>query len=536
MGVFHNPEEIVGGFYTMLNSQNTISNLLTSSENDASDTVFREMTEADQDAFHPVPESASLGITPNLVYQRFEEALDYVCDHIDEYVSSPGIDFSRRSRFDPATLMKFLILMGSGSSICEINKFFPMDQHAVPPYNSTFCEARKKLNPEALYEVFLRFTSSFPELRTFKGYRLIGVDGSAVNIPLNKSEPETLHQNKENHKCFSQCYFNGAYDLLNAIYVDAVISTLQKTDERSALLAMSHRSSIPGNSVFVADRGYGGWKMFAGLDQAGRKFAIREKDKDSQCIFRSLDLSEDEEFDIVRTVILTNKQTKETLSNPRLYRIVMSNQDFPYLDRENHYYALKLRFVRREVAPGKYICIITNLLDQEKITAEDLQYIYALRWSHEGSCRVYKYTIGVLHFHARQFKKVRQELYAKMAEFNICQLIAGCVPMDDDSGNLRVLTQEEYEETCRQAEEPADHVGADMETTDCPEHTAGKKYRYKPNLSAAITNIKSFLTGHGNSEILILRIKRYLVPIRPGRSFSRNVKRQSATTLLYRAS
>ena len=111
------------------------------------------------------------------------------------------------------------------------------------------------------------FSDSFPELRTFKGYRLIGVDGSAVNIPLNKSEPETLHQNKENHKCFSQCYFNGAYDLLNAIYVDAVISTLQKTDERSALLAMSHRSSIPGNSVFVADRGYGGWKMFAGLDR-----------------------------------------------------------------------------------------------------------------------------------------------------------------------------------------------------------------------------------------------------------------------------
>ena len=27
IGVFHNPEEIVGGFYTMLNSQNTISNL-----------------------------------------------------------------------------------------------------------------------------------------------------------------------------------------------------------------------------------------------------------------------------------------------------------------------------------------------------------------------------------------------------------------------------------------------------------------------------------------------------------------------------
>ena len=530
------PEEIVGGFYTMLNNQNTISNPLSSSGNGASDTIFREMTEADQGASRPVPESASLGITPDLVSRRFEEALDYVCCHIDEYASRSGIDFTRNSKFDPATLIKFLIIMGSGSSVCEINKFFSMDRHVLPPYNSTLCEARKKLNPEALYEVFLRFTNSFPELRTFKGYRLIGVDGSTINIPLNKGEPETLHQNKEDHKCFSQCYFNGAYDLLNAIYVDAVVSTLQKTDERSALLAMAHRPSIPRNSVFVADRGYSGWRMFAGLGQAGWKFVIREKDKDRQGIFRSLGLSEDEEFDIVKTIVLTNKQTKETLGNPQLYRIVMSNQDFPYLDKENHYYALKLRFVRRKVAPGKYICIITNLLDQEEITAGDLQYIYALRWSHEGSYRVYKYTIGFLHFHARQFRKIKQELYAKMAEFNICQLIAGCVPMDDGSGNLRVLTQEEYEETCRQIEEPAGPMADDIEAVDGPGQTAGKKYRYKPNLSAAITNIKGFLMGHGNSETLILRIKRYLVPIRPGRSFSRNVKPQSATTLLYRAS
>ena len=33
-------------------------------------------------------------------------------------------------------------------------------------------------------------------------------------------------------------------------------------------------------------------------------------------------------------------------------------ENFPYLDKENHYYALKLRFVRKKVAPNKYICLI----------------------------------------------------------------------------------------------------------------------------------------------------------------------------------
>ena len=524
----------------MLNNHETTSNSTSDFDNTASSNTFREMTEYDQMTSRPIPELTSQGLNPDLFKERFREALFYVRDHIDEYVVNPGVDFSRNSIFDPVTLMTFLILMNDGASISEINKFFSMDDHKIPPYNSTFCEARKKLLPEALYAVFLRFTNSFPELKTFKGYRLIGIDGSAINIPLNKNEPETLHQNKEDHKYFSQCYFNGAYDLLNAIYVDTIISTLKKTDERSAMLEMAERPTLPNNSILICDRGYGGWRVYATLINLGRKFIIREIDTEKQGLFHSLNLSDKDEFDIVKTVILTNKQTKETLGNPELYRLIMSNQNFPFLDKENHYYEIKLRFVRKKVAPDKYICIITNLLDQSEFTAEDLQYAYALRWSHEGSYRIYKYTIGVLHFHARQFQKIKQELYAKMVEFNICQLIAGCVPMDDESNNLRVLTQEEYLKTCRMLEDNAKdslpETDPDVEVIEDPEHPNQKKYRYKPNLSAAITNIKEFLRGKGNSEILILRIKRYLVPIRPGRSFSRNVKPQSATTLLYRAS
>lgn len=127
--------------------------------------------------------------------------------------------------------------------------------------------------------------------------------------------------------------FNDAYDLLNAIYVDVIISTLSKTDERSALLQMAERR-IYFPSILVGDRGYGGWKVFARLHELGRSFVIREKDLDSQGIFRSLNFSDDSEFDAVKTLILTNKQTKETLNHPELYRRMMSNQDFRISIRE----------------------------------------------------------------------------------------------------------------------------------------------------------------------------------------------------------
>lgn len=492
--------------------------------------TFREMTEEDQKASHPVPDLTSTDLSPEIVKDHLMEAMYYVRGHINDYVSRPGNDFVRNGTwFDSVTLMKFIVLMGSGSSICELSKFFGIDQFDKPPHNSTFCMARQKLLPSAFAALFRHFTDSFQGLHTFKGYRLIGVDGSTINIPLNLKEEETLHQNQKDQKCFSQCYFNGAYDLLNAIYVDAIISTLSKTDERSALLEMAERkTSYP--TIFVGDRGYGGWKVFARLKELNHKFVIREKDTDSQGIFRCLDLSDEPEFDIIKTIILTNKQTKETLSKPELYRPVMSNQDFPYLDKDHHYYALELRYVRKKVAPGKYICIITNLLDQKEFTADDLQYAYYLRWGQEGSYRIFKYTIGVLQFHARKYINVQQELYAKMVLFNACQLIAGCVDMHEGSSNSRVLTKQEYLQ--------ANHTQEEQEESSnlhSAYQNSSKAIRYKPNISAAVTNIKEYLNGKGTGDRVIQRIKRYLVPIRPGRSYCRNIKPQSATTLLYRA-
>ena len=98
--------------------------------------------------------------------------------------------------------------------------------------------------------------------------------------------------------------------------------------------------------------------------------------------FQSLNLSEEDEFDIVRTVILTTRQTKLVKDNPGLYRVVSKSNDCPFLNDENPYYVMTLRFVRIKVAEGKYICIITNLLDQKEVTTADLKYIYHLRWGH----------------------------------------------------------------------------------------------------------------------------------------------------------
>lgn len=54
------------------------------------------------------------------------------------------------------------------------------------------------------------------------------------------------------------------------------------------------------------------------------------------------------------------------------------------------------------------------------------------------------------------------------------------------------------------------------------------EYDYKPNFKcSAVTNIRLYLRKKINMKELILRIKKFLIPQRPERSFERNMCRSS---------
>ena len=65
------------------------------------------------------------------------------------------------------------------------------------------------------------------------------------------------------------------------------------------------------------------------------------------------------------------------------------------------------------------------------------------------------------------------------------------------------------------------------------EENPDRKWQYKPSFKSAVTNIRRFLNGEIDERELILRIKKILIPIRPGRTYSRNVRSQSAKTPSY---
>ena len=64
----------------------------------------------------------------------------------------------------------------------------------------------------------------------------------------------------------------------------------------------------------------------------------------------------------------------------------------------------------------------------------------------------------------------------------------------------------------------------------------GKKYKYKAGYASALTNIRVFMRKLISVEKLIKEIKRNLAPIRPHRSFKRDVRPKSTVPFVYRPS
>ena len=67
------------------------------------------------------------------------------------------------------------------------------------------------------------------------------------------------------------------------------------------------------------------------------------------------------------------------------------------------------------------------------------------------------------------------------------------------------------------------------------EESENRIHDHKTNFVTAITNARLLLKGTINAEQMKERIKKFLIPLRSGRSFKRCIRPQSAKPLNYKA-
>ena len=416
------------------------------------------------------------------------------------FANNPNVDFTRKRKMDFEALIRSLISMESGSVKHELLKLFDFSPDTLS--SSAYHQQRRKLLPEALPHLFQQFTSSFPS-ELYRGrYRLVASDGSEFYIPRNPADLDSYSPPcGTSQRGFNLVHVNALYDLLNRVYLDAVIQPRRKKNEYRALCdLMDSYTDYSGIPIFIADRGVSSYNCYAHAIENNMLFAIRTKDLNTKRLLGVDFLDDQDEFDCTVDRILTKTNDKKKRSQPDnedVYRFI-STADFDYIDRGSVMeYPIRLRVLRFKITEDSYENIVTNL-PSDDFPLDEVKALYGLRWNIEGSFRDLKYAIGTVNFHSSNRALINQEIWARLILFNFCSIITARVVVDQKD----------------------------------------TKHTYQVNYSMAIKICHYFLRiakGKAPPDIFGL-ISGCTLPIRPGRNFHRHNRIRRPPSFLYRFS
>lgn len=412
----------------------------------------------------------------------------------ENFVKNPGKDFTRNRKLTFESVIKLLLSMGGNNIYKELLEYFKYDIDTAS--SSAFVQQRSKILPSALEFLFKNFTSSYHNHKTFKGYRLLAVDGSKLNIAHNTEDTNTYIKSLADAKGYNLLHLNALYDLCNKLYVDACIQPIRNKNETGALVDMVDNSSISEDVILIADRGYESYNVFAHIQEKGWKYVIRVKDRKSTGIVSSLRLPSSEAFDEKIHLNLTRKQTKEAKSNSKLYKFMPSNSRFDYLEMKTaDIYPISFRVLRFEISENNYETIITNL-DETEFSDDMIKNLYHMRWGIENSFRELKYAIGLVNLHSKKVEFITQEIFAKLTMYNFCEMIT-----------LNVIIS-----------------------------NTQRKHEYQVNFTVAIHVCKHFFRCFEDDippDVEFL-IQRNILPVRKGRQDKRKLRTKSSVSFIYR--
>lgn len=408
---------------------------------------------------------------PEIVKTTLWDIIDEMSRSLSSFVKNPDKDFIRKRKLDFKKMMHLIISMESGSLNHELLKFFEYDSSV--PTGSAFYQQRSKLSVSAFRHLLKEF-----------------------NIARNLKDADTFHEpNGKSVSGFNMVHTISLYEVCSKRYFDLEVQPGRLKNEFQAICNLMDRYAYGGSPIFIADRGFSSYNVFAHAIENNVDFLIRAKDLNVQRFLGVWTLPD--KLDTTIELILTRTQSKKKHKHPEKesqYRYICKNIAFDYLNPADisDEYLLKLRIVRVEVSDGVFENIITTL-SEEDFTPDNIKYCYNLRWGIETSFRDLKHTIGATNLHSKKTEYVAFELWSKLILYNFCSIIILHVPVK----------------------------------------SRNRKYEYQVNFSLAMKICFDFLRGVAPPNVESL-ISKYILPIRPDRNYARQHRVQKPISFSYR--
>lgn len=203
-------------------------------------------------------------------------------------------------------------------------------------------------------------------------------------------------------------------------------------------------------------------------------------------------LSESEDCEISCEYILSRKKGPLFRNYPEKYRWLHPQRSFDFIAPEDRdsIYTLSFRLVKITLDNGMYEYLITNL-PEKRFSIIDLKELYKIRWKIETSFLFLKYGIALNYFHSIIRDFISQEIFARLILFNFISLIISCI---------------------------------EVQASDT-------KYSYQISISDAIYKCRLFLIKRMQNIAFIDLLLSDKTPVRPDRTFKRNMQSQRLKSL-----
>ena len=280
-------------------------------------------------------------------------------------------DFTRERVFSFSRLVVFQMNIATRTLSVELTRFFRRIEGNTEQSSfskQAYSTARMKMKHGAYIELNDDFVKAYyadDHLKRFKGeYRLIAIDGSRIQLPNTKQVVEEFGLAENKGKSIPMAMTSPAYDVLNDIVINTFMDRYE-TSER--LLAEKHIERIKeltpnSKDILLLDRGYPSLYLLVKMLVCGYNFVIRCNAETFLSEMR--EFVKDEATDQIIEIDLSQGQRKY---NPELQELI----------RNHSLQTIRLRIVKIALSSGVTEYLLTSLLDQQEISIDDLNKIYA---------------------------------------------------------------------------------------------------------------------------------------------------------------
>lgn len=360
----------------------------------------------------------------------------------------------------------------------EINKFFgiledgPLSDFA--PDDSTVFKARLKLCPTAFVEMndtACEFFYQEAALEKWHGRRLLSVDGSTIRLPHWPKVVADFPQLADFIPGETPlARISEVYDVLNDVTVSATISPMALGE---TTLLLHHHDCLRPADLFLGDRAYAAFWIFAWLGKIGADFCIRMSVSHWNC---AADFAASGKLEAIVELYPCNdaRATCQQMALPTT--------------------PLRVRLIRVELPTGEVEVLCTSLLDGDAYAADEFQQLYHCRWPVEEKIKRDKWRAEIENFSGKSGLSVFQDFHAVIFSMNLAVMMAA--PAKED---------------------------IDQRYAHC-------QYSQKVNWASGLNAFKQTLSKlfYGKTTEIIDRLHLWFVdnviPIRPGRKNARNHK------------